>query len=67
VNVRSEDEEGIYRVAMLISQPVVSKENGDVGYVVDFETNDAVAQVPILPISDKKFSDNQKFQEFEIS
>ncbi len=43
----SEEEQGIYRVAVLISHPDLSLGNDDIGYVVEFEPLEGDGQVGI--------------------
>ncbi len=43
VNVKSDVDEGIYRVAVLISHPDLTLKSGDVGYVVEFEPLEGIS------------------------
>ena len=45
VNVNSEEDDGIYRVAIIISHPDLTLSNNDVGYVVEFEPLEGFADI----------------------
>ena len=51
VNVKSEEDEGIYRVAVLLSHPDLTLGKDEVGYVVEFEPLEGITETETRLVS----------------